>query len=89
MAVLVTAEVQGQTQEGYDGMLSMLAGGLKMAPGFILHSAHPIEGGWRVIEIWETQDDANQFFAKQVHPHLPPGIKPRRSFQVLHSMVKA
>jgi hypothetical protein len=87
MAVLVIAEVSGQTQQGYDGMLGMLTGALKQAPGLILHTAHPTEGGWRVIEIWESQNDANQFFAKNVHPHLPPGIKPRRSFQELHSLV--
>jgi hypothetical protein len=88
MAVLVTAEVQGQTQQGYDGMLGLVANGLKQAPGFILHTAHPIEGGWRVMEIWESKHDANEFFAKYVHPNLPPGIQPRRSFQDLHSLVK-
>lgn len=50
MAVLVTAEVPGQTQQGYDGMMGVLADALKQAKGFILHTAHPIEGGWRVIE---------------------------------------
>ena len=89
MAVLITAEVQGQTQQGYDGMLVNLADGLKQAPGFILHTAHPIEGGWRVIEVWESRNDANQFYAKHVHPNLPPGIKPQRSFQELHSLVTA
>lgn len=58
MAVLVTAEVKGQTQTGYDDMLNLLAGHLKQAPGFILHTAHPVEGGWRVIELWETGDDS-------------------------------
>lgn len=48
MAVLITAEVKGQTREGYDGMLGKLAEWLKQAPGFILHTAHPVEGGWRV-----------------------------------------
>ena len=38
MAVLVTAEVPGQTQQGYDGMLSVLESAIKQAPGFILHT---------------------------------------------------
>jgi hypothetical protein len=88
MAVLVTADVQGQTEAGYFGMLDMLTGPLKAAPGFILHTAHPIDGGWRVVEIWESQQDANQFFAKSVHPNLPPGMKPKRSFQPLHAVVR-
>lgn len=87
MAVLVTAEVVGQTELGYDAMNRSLADSLRQAPGFILHTAHEVEGGWRVIEIWRSKDEANQFFAKHVHPHLPPGIRPRRSFQDLHGVV--
>lgn len=88
MAVLITAEVAGQTQQGYDGMLQFLEEIIKVAPGFILHTAHPIEGGWRVIEVWETKEAANQFFAKYVAPNLPPGIRPKRTVQELHSLVK-
>jgi hypothetical protein len=88
MAVLITAEVAGQTQQGYDGMLQFLKEIIKVAPGFILHTAHPIEGGWRVIEVWETKEAANQFFAKYVAPNLPPGIRPKRTVQELHSLVK-
>ena len=89
MAVLVIAEVEGQTRQGYDGMLSMLADGLRQSPGFVLHTAHPVEGGWRIIEVWESKESANQFFAKYIHPNLPPGIKPKRSFQELQSLVTA
>jgi hypothetical protein len=63
MPVLVTADVLGQTAQGYDGMLNHLSAALNRAPGFVLHTSHPIEGGWRVLEIWESKDDANQFFA--------------------------
>ena len=86
--MLVTADVDGQTQAGYDGMLGMLEGVLRQTPALVLHSAHPIEGGWRIVEIWESSKMANDFFAKAVHPNLPPGIKPRRSVQELHSFVR-
>ncbi len=88
MPVLVTAEVPGQTQQGYDGMQVVLADALRRAPGFVLHYAYATQGGWRVIEVWETKKDANDFFAKAVHPNLPPGIKPRRTFQELHSLIR-
>lgn len=87
MAVMVTAEVPGQTEQGYDGMRAGLEAAIKAAPGFVFHSAHPIDGGWRVIEVWESRQHANDFFAKAVHPNLPPGIKPRRTFQELHSLI--
>jgi hypothetical protein len=88
MAVLMTAEVEGQTQPGYDGMLAALSEQLKKAPGFILHTAHPTETGWRIIELWESKDAANQFFARSVAPNLPPGIRPKRTIQDLHSFVR-
>jgi hypothetical protein len=88
MAVLVTAEVPGQTEPGYDGMLVALEGALKQAPGFILHTAHPVEGGWRVVEVWNTKAQANEWYAKHVAPNLPPGVHPKRTVQELHSLVK-
>ena len=88
MPVLVSAEVPGQTAQGYDAIREHLAVALRQAPGFVLHTSHAIDGGWRVIEIWETVQEANQFFAHHVHPNLPPGIKPRRSFQELHGIVR-
>lgn len=44
MAVLIISEVKGQTQQGYDGMLAVLADRARQAPGFIRHAAHPAEG---------------------------------------------
>jgi quinol monooxygenase YgiN len=87
MAVMVIAEVQGQTEPGYDGMLELLGGSLRQAEGFVLHTAHAVEGGWRIIEVWQSKDAANGFFAKKVAPNLPPGIHPKRSVQELHSLL--
>ena len=41
MAVLMTADVPGQTPEGYDGMLTVLSEPLRKAQGFIAHMAAP------------------------------------------------
>jgi hypothetical protein len=85
MAVMVIAEVQGQTEPGYDGMLELLTGSLRQADGFVLHTAHAVDGGWRITEIWQSKDAANGFFAKKV-ANLP-GIHPKRSVQELHSLL--
>jgi hypothetical protein len=89
MAVLVTADVPGQTQEGYDRMMVALGPALQQAKGFIAHGAGPAGDGWRVFEIWESQADAAQFFAKYIHPNLPEGVKPKRSILELHSLIRA
>ena len=89
MAVLITADVPGQTKEAYDQMLNVLGPILRTAKGFIAHGAGPGHDGWKVFEVWESQEDATSFFAKHIHPNLPPGVKPKRTFVELHSLVQA
>jgi hypothetical protein len=89
MAVLVTAEVEHQTQELYDRMLEVLGPAIRQAKGFIATGAGPSSDGWRTFEIWESQEEATQFFAKYVHPNLPPGIKPKRTYLTLHTLITA
>ena len=89
MAVLISTNVKGQTQQGYDSVLSAVGELIKNAPGFIMHCAHPAEGEWKVYELWQSKADADQWFGKYVVPNLPPGIHPKRSYQELHSLVTA
>lgn len=89
MAILITAEVPGQTRQSYDGMLEVLGDPIKRTPGFLIHGAYETEdGGWRVFEVWETKDQANQFFARHIAPNLPPGVRPKRKVHELHSCVQ-
>ena len=88
MPVLVTADVPGQTKEGYEATLEGLAAGIKQAPGFIFHCGHPIDGGWRVIEVWESSKDASEWFARAVRPFLPPEVKPLRHVEDLHTLIR-
>ncbi|HZU29059.1 MAG TPA: hypothetical protein VFA04_26280 [Bryobacteraceae bacterium] len=87
MPVLITAVVPGQTHEGYDQMMIALKPMLEHANGFIAHGAGTSPEGWRVFEIWETQKDASDFFAKYIHPNLPPGITPKRTYLELHKLI--
>lgn len=87
MAVLISTNVKGQTQEGYDGVLAAVRDSIKAAPGFIMHCAHPDEREWKVYEVWHSKELADQWFGKFVVPNLPPGIHPKRSYQQLHSIV--
>jgi hypothetical protein len=87
MPVLITALVPGQTQEGYDRAMVGIRPVLEQAKGFIAHGAGTSPEGWRVFEIWETQREATEFFAQHVHPYLPAGMTPRRTYLELHSLV--
>jgi quinol monooxygenase YgiN len=87
MAILMIAEVPGQTEAGYRPMLDALAETLRNAPGFVMHAAHAVDDGWRVIEVWQTKADSDRFYAQHVAPNLPPGIRPKRHTQELASLV--
>lgn len=87
MAVFISTEVKGQTQEGYESVLSAVREPIKQAPGFIMHFAHPGEGQWDIYEVWQSKAEGDKWFAKYVVPNLPRGIHPKRSYHELHSLV--
>ena len=87
MAVFITALVPGQTKEGYDTAMRTLTPLLEQAEGFIAHGAGMSPEGWRVFEVWESQKQATDFFAKYIHPNLPPGVTPKRTYLELHNLV--
>lgn len=89
MAVLITAVVPGQTQEGYDAAMKTLQPLLNEADGFIAHGAGMSPEGWRVFEVWESDQQATAFFAQHIRPNLPPGVTPKRTYLILHSLVVA
>jgi hypothetical protein len=88
MAVIMTSEVAGQTLGGYDGLFTKVSPALRQAPGFVLHVSHPLDGGWRVVEIWESREDAARFFAETIAPNLPQGIRPKLTFEPLHDVLR-
>jgi len=87
MAVLVTANVEGQTQEGWDQIFGMLGPVIRQAKGFIAVGGGLSHDGWRAFEIWESAQDATDFFAKHVQPNLPPTVKPHRSMVELRTLL--
>ena len=90
MPVLMIGEVPSLTEEIYSGMLEQLEPLIKTANGFIAHSGGPSPaGGWRVVEMWETEDDARRWFEESVKPNLPAGIEPNRTYHPLHSAFTA
>ena len=68
MAIAFLQEVPGMTQEQYDQVVETLRG--KTAEGRIFHVAGPMEGGWRVVDVWESQEAVNKFFQELLGPAL-------------------
>ncbi|RWB32885.1 hypothetical protein [Mesorhizobium sp.] len=88
MSVMMISEVGGQSPQGYDGMLALVGDVLRQVPGFIMHISHPVAVGWRIVEVWNSEEEATRFFAAQIAPNLPDGIRPKLSFQPLHGLLK-
>ncbi|MFB7836622.1 antibiotic biosynthesis monooxygenase [Streptomyces sp. NPDC056056] len=66
MAVIVTVEMPGGTQEQYEETIRLLeAAEWFPAEGFLAHAAGPDgTGGWRVVDFWDSEDAFLAFVEK-------------------------
>jgi hypothetical protein len=86
MPVLMIGVVSDMTEEVYGGMIGQLEPKIRASKGFIAHTGGPNpDGGWRVVEVWETEEDGTNWFETNVKPNLPPGVVPDRRFTPLHT----
>jgi hypothetical protein len=87
MAVAFLQELPGATQEQYDQVVETLRG--QTAQGRIFHVAGPIEGGWRIVDVWESQEAVNTFFQEQLGPAAQAAgmAAPPPQFWPVHNML--
>jgi len=90
MALTVLYEIPGLTQDQYDKIIEVLQSGGITAPGRIFHVAGPMEGGWRVVDVFESQEAFEQFIGGSLGPIMqklgvaPPPLK----FSPVHNMLR-
>jgi hypothetical protein len=82
MAVLIEQRLDGVTQEMYDGVNARLNAQANPPAGLILHSSCATEGGWRIVDVWETAQAYQQFAEERIGPAVTAyaqeaGIEPR------------
>jgi quinol monooxygenase YgiN len=88
MAIGVVFEGQGVTQAQYDQVLKEVSPDNRPPPGMLYHVAGPMEGGWRVVEVWESQDAVDRFFQEKLGEALQKAninVRPQ-VFQVHNTM---
>jgi hypothetical protein len=69
MAVAMMVDNPEGSQEIYERVRDLL--GMDKPAGGIFHLAGPSRnGGWRVIEVWESQEDAQRFVSERLRPAL-------------------
>jgi hypothetical protein len=92
MAVVVVNEIEGGTQELYDKVNPIVMKGGKLPDGCQLHIAGPIENAWRVITVWESDEQFQQFRDEKLLPALREAgegdrIAPQITAQPVHNLI--
>ena len=89
MAIGVIFESDGLTQAQYDQARREVAPDNIPPPGMLYHAAGPSEHGWRVIEVWESQEVAQRFFEEKVNPALERfGVSGKDTFFEVHNIMQ-
>jgi heme-degrading monooxygenase HmoA len=91
MAVGMLIEVQGGTQEQYDKTMVELNMAANPAPGLISHVAGPSETGWRVVDVWESKADFDNFLHTRLGAAIQKGGftgQPTMSEFVIHNSIR-
>ncbi len=95
MAILMVHDGPGGTQEQYEQVCARLTGGGSLnslgdwpAEGILSHCAGPTDDGWRVIDVWESEE-AFQRFGEVIGPILQEvGMTGEPKVYKLHNFVK-
>ena len=61
MAIAILAEIPGLTQEQYETVVRKVNEAGTPA-GALFHAGGPIDGGYRVVEVWVSQAAADAFY---------------------------
>lgn len=85
MAVGIRLKFDGGTQANYDAAHAAIDVEANPPAGLIVHSAGPIDGGWGIIDFWESREAFDAFVKDRLMPSLqglgeqgfpsPPDVK--------------
>ncbi|MFL5908941.1 MAG: hypothetical protein ACJ75Z_15260 [Solirubrobacterales bacterium] len=94
MAVVIVNEIEGGSQELYDEVNPKIMEGGNLPDGCQLHIAGPIDSGWRVITVWESEDRFQQFRDEKLIPALQEAgegerVAPHITAKPVHNLITA
>jgi hypothetical protein len=85
MAVGIRQKFSGGTQANYDAAHAIMEVDTDPPAGMLVHSAGPVDGGWGIIDFWESREAFDSFVRDRLMPRLqtlgdqrfpnPPDVK--------------
>jgi hypothetical protein len=70
MAIGMVVEIPGGTQANYEAVTGRMDLRNNPPEGCLVHMAGPMEGGWRVVDVWESQGHFDRFFTERLRAAL-------------------
>ena len=70
MAIGLRMRIDGGTQEMYETINATVGVEEDPPEGLIFHAAGPIEGGWGIIDFWETREHFDRFQESRLGPAM-------------------
>ena len=94
MAVVVVNEIEGGSQDLYEKVNPKVMEGGRLPEGCQLHIAGPTENGWRVITVWDSDAQFQQFRSDKLLPAMrevaeEQRIAPSISTHPVHNLITA
>jgi hypothetical protein len=81
MAVGIRQKITGVGAEQIDALNAAIDPDGNPPEGLVFHTSGPVEGGWEVIDVWESREAFDTFAAERILPSLvaigmPEGAPP-------------
>jgi hypothetical protein len=70
VAIVRIIRPQGTTREMYDAVGEKLGLDGNPPAGLIVHTAGEVDGGWQVVDVWESEEDAERFETERLRPAI-------------------
>ena len=93
MAVMLVQQGQGLTRENYEEVVRRMTGKARMespadwpVEGLLVHATGEAEGGFRVVDVWESEEAVQRFgetlmpILREVGVEAEPEIYPAHTF---------
>jgi len=93
MAIGLWISFAGGTQEQYDAINAEMDVEGNPPEGLVFHSAGPMDGGWNVIDFWESRGAFDRFQQERLGPAIaalgdkaPPNPPSIKEFEVYNTI---